>query len=469
MQLGQLPRLIMEKMSQDGHQCYLVGGSVRDLFMSKEPADYDFVTDRLPDQILSLATQAGWKAREQGRAFGIIQIIIGKKSYEVASMRAEEYGKDPHRPEKVVFIGDLQQDLARRDFTMNAIALGKNGKLIDPFGGIDDIKKGIIRAIGDPQARFLEDPLRVLRAARFAVQMGFSIEKAIPPAMMKRDVQERFRGLSVERIRDEFEKILLAPGPSRGLRLLADTGILGLSCTQNRKGRKTGVDFLPEVMQLDGIPQNPRYHNYDVLTHTLKVIDKVASSPVLRWSALLHDVAKGRPGVRTINKRGEISDFGHHLLGAKIARKILGRLKVSKAYTRRITWLIKNHQNLPSTKVLRLTKWIIKKARDFTNRHEFREAARQLFLLGQADDASKGREANSIYFHLLLTRFPEIIAALVLYPGELEISGSDIVEVTGSGPIVGKILYELLADVQGGKVANLREDLLGAIQEKINI
>ena len=153
--------------------------------------------------------------------------------------------------------------------------------------------------------------------------------------------------------------------------------------------RKARVAFLPELMELDGVVQNSHYHQYDVLTHILKTVDEVPSVLVLRWAALLHDVAKGRPGIRFLNRRGEVSDRGHHLAGAGMAKRILGRLKVSRRYTQRIAWLIKNHRDLPGTGQQEVIKWAIRRSQDFTNRHEFMEAARQLFLLGRANDASR--------------------------------------------------------------------------------
>lgn len=463
--LPQLPKEIMERISRGGYECYLVGGCVRDLLMSRQPVDYDFVTDRKPEQIISAALEAGWKVRKYGEAFGIIHIVIGKEKFEVASMRTENYGKDPHRPETVTFVGDLYQDLARRDFTMNAVAMDKDGRLIDPFGGVNDIRNGVIRCIGSPKNRFLEDPLRILRASRFVVQTGFDLEETIPTAMSDRDIQQRFRELSVERVRDEFEKILLAPRPSPGLKLLIDTGVLGLSCSAKEGGKKIRVDFLPEIMQLNGVPQNPRYHRYDVLTHILRTVDEAPPVHILRWAALLHDVAKGRPGVRTLNKRGELSDRGHHLVGAGMAQRILGRLKVPRRYVQRIVWLIKNHRNLPPADRQGLIRWAFKRSRDFSNRHEFMEAAQQLFLLGRADDASKGRETSSFYFHFLLSQFPKIASGLTFYPYELKISGDDIVKKTGAGPIVGKILNSLLTDVQKGKIMNTPEALRAAVQK----
>ncbi len=469
MSLPQIPKEskeIMERMCRGGYQCYLVGGSVRDLLMSRQPADYDFVTDRKPEQIVSEALEAGWKVRKHGEAFGIINIVIGKKKYEVAAMRTENYGEDPHRPERVAFVGDLYKDLARRDFTMNAVAMDKDGKLIDPFDGINDIKNRIIQCIGNPEARFSEDPLRVLRASRFVVQTGFALDGKIRAAMSSEIIQKRFQNLSVERVKDEFEKILLAPQPSQGLRLLADTGVLGLSCSVKQGGRKFRVAFLPEIMQLDGVAQNPRYHQYDVLTHILRTVDEVPPVPIPRWAALLHDVAKGKPGIRSLNRRGEISDRGHPLAGAEMAKRILGRLRVSPKDSQRIVWLVKNHQNLPSDDLQRLTRWAIRRSRDFANRNEFMEAARQLFLLGRADDAAKGRETSALYFHFLLSRFSKIVSGIIFYPYELNISGDEIVEKIGRGPVVGKILHDLLVDVQTGRIKNTPEELKAAVQKK---
>lgn len=459
-------RAIMEKISAGGYSCYLVGGCIRDMLLSRQPCDYDFVTDRRPGEIISAAAEAGWKARQQGISFGVVNVLIQEENYEIATMRSESYGADPHRPSKVEFISDIIMDLARRDFTINSMAIDKQGQLIDPFGGQDDLKNGIIRCVGNPRDRFLEDPLRILRAARFMAKTGFTPGPDLAGACADEAVRTRFTQLSVERVRDELEKILIAPYPAHGLRHLVQTEILTLTCSVKKDGHKEPVPILPEIAALQGVWQNPRFHAYDVLEHTLRSVDQIDAVAVLRWAALLHDAAKGRPGIRSLNKQGEPVDYGHASAGAALAQNILDRLRVPCAQSRMIIWLVKNHMVAPGMDDGRMYRWIKKRARDFKDRNAFMAAVRQLFLLAGADNRARGYVADPDYIAAVNTSFQRVLSRIVLYPGELEISGEYLAHKVGKGPLVGKILQDLLVDVQTGRIPNSNRELQAAVDKK---
>ena len=460
------PNIILEKMSEDGFSCYLVGGSVRDMLRCHEPSDYDFVTNRSPEQIIAVATNAGWKVWQHGIAFGVVNVLLQGISYEIATMRTESYGADPHRPDTVEFVDDIVQDLSRRDFTINAMAMDGQGRIIDPFGGQDDLKKGIIRCVGFPRERFMEDPLRVLRAARFISKTGFTAEPGITSSIQDEKILRRFAALSVERVRDELEKILLSPHPSRGLRFLVKTGILGRSC-RVRKGReREAVPILPEIEVMQGVRQNPRFHAYDVLEHTLQVVEGIPPQLILRWAALLHDVSKGKAGTRCLNKRGEIADYGHASAGAKLARQIMERLRVSLETITRVVWLVKNHMVVPGVDDKRMARWVKKHSRDFKDRETFTEATQQLFLLADADNRARGKTIDETYIQVVTDSFQRVMAQTVLYPAELNISGDYLVQKLGKGPQVGKVMRDLLIDVQTGQLTNSNEVLQTAVNKK---
>ncbi len=460
------PKMILEKMSEDGFICYLVGGSVRDMLSGREPSDYDFVTNRGPGEIVDAASEAGWKVWQHGIAFGVVNVLLQETSYEIATMRTESYGNDPHRPETVAFVDDIVRDLSRRDFTINAMAMDGDGRIIDPFGGHDDLEKGIIRCVGQPHERFREDPLRFLRAARFISKTGFSAEPGIAAASQDEKMLRRFAGLSVERVRDELDKILLSPHPAWGLRFLADTGMLERSCRGKTGGDREAVPILPEIAAMQGVKQNPRFHAYDVLEHTLQAVEGIAPQPVLRWAALLHDVAKGKAGTRCLNKRGEIADYGHAGTGAKLTLEILTRLKIPLDTVHRVVWLVKNHMVVPGADDGRMAKWVKKHSRDFSDREAFMEATRQLFLLADADNRARGKKIDESYIHVVTDSFQRVMAQTALYPTELKISGDFIARKIGKGPQVGKALRDILVDVQTGRLANSKEELQAAVNKK---
>ena len=461
------PRIIMEKISAGGFSCYLVGGCVRDMLLSSQPSDYDFVTDRSPEEIIAAAAEAGWKAWQHGISFGVVNVLVQEKNYEIATMRAEYYGVDPHRPAKVEFLSDIAADLARRDFTINAMAMDRHGRIIDPFGGQEDLKNGLIRCVGNPRDRFLEDPLRILRAARFMAKTGFAPEPGIAASSTDGAVHRRFTQLSVERVRNELEKILLAPYPSHGMRHLVQTEVLALSCNMKKGGNREPVPVLPEITVLQGIRQNPRFHAHDVLEHTLRSVDEIAPRAVLRWAALLHDAAKGRPEIRCLNKRGEPADYGHASAGARLAQTILVRLRVPREQALMVVWLVRNHMIHSDMNDRHMYRWIKQRARDFKNRKEFVDAARQLFLLADADNKARGRGADPAYIAAVSDCFQRVLAHTVLYPGELEIGGDCLAQKVGKGPLVGKILRDLLIDVQTGRLINSKKELQAAVDKKV--
>jgi tRNA nucleotidyltransferase/poly(A) polymerase len=317
---------IASELRSRGFQAWLVGGSVRDLVLGREPGDYDISTDARPNQLLDLFP----KAQLVGIQFGVVLV----EGIEIATFRSDHSYLDGRHPSEVIFENDPKQDVLRRDFTINALLLDPGAlnssaspaaEVIDYVGGLADLRSHIIRAIGDPEQRFEEDHLRMLRAIRFAARFGFDIEPATMAAIQR--LHRQIQRVSPERIRDELVRILTEGGASRGFELLDSSGLLG--------------DILPEVAAMKGVAQPPEFHpEGDVWTHTLMMLEGLrAPTPTLALGVLLHDV--GKPGTFRVADR--IRFDGHVELGERIARDILARLRFPNADSDQAIALIANH------------------------------------------------------------------------------------------------------------------------------
>ena len=321
-----------------GHKAYFVGGAVRDLLLGRTPDDVDVATSARPEQIESLFD----RAIPIGAAFGIITVVVDDIPIEVATFRAERGYSDGRRPDHVVYTDDEVLDVTRRDFTVNGLLFDPAERtVIDCVGGLDDLRAGVLRTIGDPAVRFGEDHLRILRLVRFAAKLGFTVDPASKRAAA--DAAEKLRLIAAERIRAELEKILTGPRPAEGFEMLADLGILRV--------------VLPEVDALRGVEQPKRYHpEGDVFVHTMLLLRHAAwRTPGIMWAALLHDV--GKPGTQTF-KDGVPHFYGHEVLGADIAAGILARLHFSSALSGTVTAAIRHHMRFASVHEMKKAKWM---------------------------------------------------------------------------------------------------------------
>ncbi|MEW5762043.1 MAG: CCA tRNA nucleotidyltransferase [Bacillota bacterium] len=459
-------RKALDIFIEAGYQAYVVGGAVRDYLLGKEPREYDIATDACPETTLKLAAKHGVKAFRKGVAFGVTSWLVDGQEIEIATFRTEWYGNDAHRPAKVDFVWHLEDDLARRDFTINAMAMSRDGELIDPFGGREDLERRLIRAVGDPEERLAEDALRAFRAARFVAEYGFDVEPATRAAIPR--VLWRIQGLSVERVRAEIERVLVAPFAARGLRFMEETGLLTSLCHGRSDGHEEEVPVLPELARLKGVCQNPRYHRYNVWEHTLRVVEGVPPEVVLRWAALLHDVAKGLPGVRGTNREGEPTDHGHAQVGARMAREILLRLRVAPALAERVAWLVKNHMDFPPPVEKRVIRWLRRLAASFYNREQLHEAVQQLLTLREADllAGKVDIEARLEQNRALREKAAACLERVPFFAADLRISGGEVAAVTGRGPQVKEMLDDLLARVQAGTLENTPAALQEALARK---
>ena len=320
----QLVARLAEAFGGADHELYLVGGLVRDVLLGAPVGrDLDFATDATPTETERLLRHARGKVFKIGEKFGTIGGVFGECKVEVTTYRAEAYQLGSRKPE-VAFRRALADDLARRDFTVNAIAAAAaTGELRDPFDGTADLGAGILRAVGEPSERFVEDPLRLLRAVRFASRLGFDIEPETARAV--REAAPALASISRERVRDELEKVLLGAAPSRGMQLLCDLRLAEFS--------------LPDLPKLRGMEQEQGRHK-DVFSHTLQVLDRTPPHLALRWAALLHDIAK--PATKRI-ERGKVTFHGHDRRGERMARRILADLRQPSELIDRVGRLVGLH------------------------------------------------------------------------------------------------------------------------------
>ena len=459
-------RKALDILIEAGYQAYVVGGAVRDYLLGREPREFDIATDACPETTLRLAANHGIKAFRKGVTFGVTSWLIDGREIEIATFRTEWYGDDAHRPAKVDFVWHLEDDLARRDFTINAMAMSREGEIIDPFSGREDLARQLIRAVGDPEERFAEDALRAFRAARFVAEYGFDVDAATREAIPR--VLWRIQGLSVERVRAEIERILVAPFAAKGLRFMEATRLLTSFCHGRYDGHEEVVPVLPELARLKGVYQNPRWHRYTVWEHTLRVVEGVPPEIVLRWAALLHDIAKGLPGVRGVNREGQPTDHGHALVGARLAKAVLGRLRVPPVHLERVTWLVRNHMDFPPPVEKRVVRWLRRLAGSFANREQLQEGVQQLLALREADLLAGKVDIEAVLEqNRALRRMVEATLGRVpFFPADLSISGGEVAALTGPGPQVKEVLDDLLLRVQAGKLENTAAALRAALEKK---
>jgi len=432
-------RAVAATLTAAGHSAYLVGGSLRDLLSGREPADWDLATSAHPAEVRRLFA----RVIPTGEKHGTMTVLAGGAAYEVTTLRADGVYSDMRRPDSVEFTDSIARDLSRRDFTVNALALDlATGELIDPTGGVRDLAAHIVRAVGDPAQRFAEDALRLLRAARFAAQLGYSIEPATRAAMGAR--ASLITRVAAERIAKELRLLLAGERPSRGLQVLAGSGLL--------------THLVPELMGGVGVTQN-RFHRYDVFTHTVFTVDRAPARPAVRLAALLHDVAK--PATREL-RGGEATFYDHDKVGAEMADDILRRLRFPNAERAAAVHLVRHHLFLYTAE------WSNAAVRRFIRRVG-EEAIPDLFALRVADSAASGRlagepaglaELAARVAAMLATREEEL-------PPRLALDGADVMAALGldPGPDVGKWLAVLAEAVLDDPRFNTREQLLALLLE----
>lgn len=446
-------REVVDRFHEHGHAAYVVGGSLRDALLGREPYDWDLASDALPDRVIQLFPGAVYENR-----FGTVALRAFGRPFEVTTFRSDHEYADFRRPHRVEFGTDLLADLARRDFTANAIAWGRPApgtvnasgaadtagaadaadpgapfELVDPFGGRADVEARVLRAVGDPGQRFREDALRMVRGVRLAATLEFTIEPATLEAM---EVHASLVAhLSGERIGAELEKLLSAPRPSVGLRLMAETGLLAV--------------ISPELAAQAGVPQN-KVAGEDLWHHTLRSVDAApASRPVVRLAALVHDI--GKPATFADGRF-----HGHERVGAEQAAALLRSLRFPKAVIDRITHLVAHHMFSvdPTYSDGAVRRFIARIGVD---------ALDELLALREADDIGSGKAADGPALAAFRARIREQLEAEhALDRNALKVDGTDLMRDLGlaPGPRLGRLLDELLDRVIADPALNDRPTLL---------
>ena len=424
---------ILNKLNEYG-KGYIVGGAIRDILLGLKPKDVDFATNLSYETLKTLFSE--YTPKETGKSFGVLRIRINNIDYEIAKFRKDIYGKE----KKVSFVDDIKNDLARRDFTINAMAYNQKEGIIDLYNGQKDIENRIINFVGKAEERIIEDPLRVLRAFRFMSRLKFSLSENTVEAIKKQ--KELLKNIPEERITMEFSKLLLGENIKNTLTLMKDTGVLELIISEF----KATYDFNQ---------YNP-HHNLDLFNHIINVVSKVPADLELRYSALLHDIAK--PIVQTFDEEGIAHYKTHEIVGADMARDILARMKLPVKLIDTVVEIIKKHMVL---------------YRDVTDK-KFNKLLSEmgygnLWRLIEhciADNESKNNEVVSTEndLHERLKRAVE--KQMQVTVNDLAVNGKDLIELDFTGTEIGKIKKELLDKYLSEEIQNEKEEMLEYVKEK---
>ena len=449
---------ILQTLQEAQQEAYIVGGAVRDIQMGRMPHDYDIVTSAMPEVVIDVLRTAGFTTTNVvGASFGVVVVSYETHSYEVATYRSEQYGDDSHRPVAVQYPSTFLDDVRRRDFTINGLALTESGQIRDEVGGLQDIEHRRLCTIGSSKERFQEDALRMFRLCRFAGQLGFSIDPStwagIEPNLY------RVEGLSLERVRIEIEKMLLSDHVDLALDALVCSRLSDQYCQQTIEGQSRRIPILPELTHLVDLPQAPEYHVHDGWHHTLAVVKSVPQNLVLRWAALLHDVGKGVEGVRGFHN-GRITDRNHDKVGATMARNILTRLGYAKEFVNLVVWLVERHMRFHfyvANTSADLRKWMQKEARVgvFRETKDLVMAMEYLKELGVADvigSGTKDPEPSDTYG----SRMVSLAQIMPVHTKDLHYDKGLPALV---GPYVKEVMQTLLQRVQSGDILNTPETL----------
>ena len=430
-------REILQALEEAGFEGFCVGGGVRDSLLGRDPMDWDIATNALPEQVLQLfaphAIPTGWQ-------HGTVT-VTGSPDVEVTTYRQDGVYLDNRHPQSVSFVRSITEDLARRDFTVNAIAVDAHGQLHDPFGGREDLQSGILRAVGEPERRFREDGLRILRGLRFASQLGFTIESDTADAMLR--CRDLLNGIAVERIRTEMTGLLCGAHPAEVL--LDYAPILGV--------------FLPEILPCVGFDQQNRHHCYTVWEHIARAVEAVPPLPVLRWTMLLHDL--GKPATFTLGGDGQGHFYGHGLVSVRLAQDITHRLRFDSKSRRTILELVEHHDAPFSLQERPVRRLLARYGEDYL---------RLMLAVKRADNLAQHPDFR--HQQEFLDQWETMLNLVLASEGcfslsHLAVKGDDLLAMGLQGKVIGDTLRALLDRVIEGELPNDKQMLLEYAKEKL--
>ena len=438
-----LPRkviMIINNLQLHGYEAYAVGGCVRDSILAKRPEDWDITTSARPEEIKRLFR----RTVDTGIEHGTVTVLIGKDAFEVTTYRIDGAYEDSRHPKEVRFTNRLEEDLRRRDFTINAMAYNDDARLVDVFGGMKDLNHHLIRCVGDPRERFSEDALRLLRAVRFSAQLNFPIEKETAEAV--RELAPTLNNISAERIQTELVKLLVSAHPER----IQDAYELGITKI-----------ILPEWDVMVGVGQNTPHHKYDVAQHTLHALKNVKRDKILRLTMLFHDM--GNPSMKTTDENGRDHFKGHALVSEEIARKIMHRLKFDNDTIKKVSRLVCYHDyRMEATP---------KNVRRAMNRigvdlFPYYLAVRMADVKAQSPYKRREKIENIIAIRELYQEI--VLNKECITLRQLAVSGRELMELgMQPGRELGSMLSELLEYVLDDPARNQKEILCAYVKEKL--
>ncbi len=432
---------ILNELEKNGYSAYAVGGCVRDMLLNMQPHDYDICTSALPEQVAKCFE----KVIKTGIKHGTVTVLIENKPVEVTTFRTEGSYSDNRRPDSVVFVSNIKDDLSRRDFTINVMAYSEAEGVVDYYNGKEDLDNRIIRAVGNPNERFSEDALRILRALRFSSTYGFLMEEQTKNAVFK--LADNLKNISAERVRVEIEKLIMGDDVKTVLLEYAD--VIGV--------------VLPEILCMVGFLQNNPYHKYDVYEHTVNAVAKSKKDVIIRMALFLHDI--GKPHCYTQSEDGIGHFYGHGKISAQIAKVILGRLRFDNKSKSEITELVLLHDAKVLSNKKSVVRWLNKIGE---------EQLKRLIHVKIAD----AKAQSGLELEKRLQIYEEVLQMIEKVKKEnscfnmkmLAVDGQDIIKLgVCEGKNIGIVLNTLLEAVLDERVANDKEALLDYAKTSVTL
>lgn len=437
-------KIIITTLFSAGYKAYVVGGCVRDSLLGKTPCDWDICTDATPDEVKEIFSN--FKYFETGIEYGTITLIINRVAYEITTFRSESDYNDSRYPQNVCFEKNIEFDLARRDFTINAIAFNQYDGIIDIFGGLEDINNRIIRTVGNSNKRFSEDSLRILRALRFASVLDFNVDNETKDGIFNN--KHLLTNISSERIWNEFKKLLIGNNTVQILREYVDVITV----------------FLPEIKSMVGFKQHSKYHCYDVWEHTLNALSCADNDIIVKLAVLFHDI--GKPQVLTIDEKGEGHFYSHPKVSAEITKKILNRFKVDNKTKEEVVTLVREHD-----RVINATEKSINRTIQKLGSNELFEKLLKVKLCDVGGQSEDLKALRTDQLNCIKNKYKELIKSnkVVIKITDLQINGKDIMAFgISEGKYVGEVLRRLFTMVTNNDLPNNHTQLMKKAKEMVN-